>query len=408
MLTIVAVLAVLVGLAVSTMAAAQSPDRRLNDIANTPAVPIETRAKFAVILDHETGNILYAKNATQQTPPASMSKLMTAAIVFEKLQANEITLQSAFSVSRKAWQWQGSKMWVLVDTEISVENLLRGLIIQSGNDAAIVLAENIAGSEEAFAVLMNRKAREWGLVNSHFANATGWPDPGQRMSMLDLARLAQKIIRDFPEYYPLFSEASFTWSKIEQANRNPLLGSFEGADGLKTGHTDEAGYGVVGSALQDDQRRIVVVQGLESEQARLREARRMMAIAFNDFSARTYFRPNEPLIDAMVFKGIQKTVALGLREEVRIMAHRKLADKVKARVIYEGPVAAPILNDQQIGFLRVEIPGQPNRDYPLYALEAVGEIGWIGKIGLAAQRLLIKPESDNEPEDLVSAKGSRR
>lgn len=236
-------------------AAAQITDRTSKSVANTPAVPIETQAKFAVILDFASGDVLYAKRATTPTAPASMSKLMTAAIVFDQLKGGEITLNTPFTVSAKAWRWQGSKMWVLVDTQIRVEDLLRGLIIQSGNDAAIVLAENIAGSEEAFAALMNRKAREWGLVDSQFANATGWPDPGQRMSMLDLARLARKIIRDYPDYYNLFSERSFTWSRIEQENRNPLLKTFDGADGLKTGHTDEAGYGVVGSAMREGVRR---------------------------------------------------------------------------------------------------------------------------------------------------------
>ncbi|MEM1193328.1 MAG: D-alanyl-D-alanine carboxypeptidase family protein [Pseudomonadota bacterium] len=372
-------------------AAAQITDRTSKSVANTPAVPIETQAKFAVILDFASGDVLYAKRATTPTAPASMSKLMTAAIVFDQLKGGEITLNTPFTVSAKAWRWQGSKMWVLVDTQIRVEDLLRGLIIQSGNDAAIVLAENIAGSEEAFAALMNRKAREWGLVDSQFANATGWPDPDQRMSMLDLARLARKIIRDYPDYYNLFSERSFTWSRIEQENRNPLLKTFDGADGLKTGHTDEAGYGVVGSAMREGVRRIVVVQGLETAQARLRSARRMMTMAFDDFTQRTYFNAGTMLVEASVFKGKAATVPLGLREDVTLLAHRKLAGRARAQVIYEGPVAAPILMDQQIGYLRVSVPGQPTRDYPLYAMAAVKEVGWLGKIALAARKLLVKP-----------------
>ncbi|MEO1151742.1 MAG: D-alanyl-D-alanine carboxypeptidase family protein [Pseudomonadota bacterium] len=376
-------------------AAAQIPERNAKSVANTPAVPIETQAKFAVILDFASGDVLYAKRATTPTAPASMSKLMTAAIVFDHLKTGALTLDTPFTVSAKAWRWKGSKMWVLVDTQIRVEDLLRGLIIQSGNDAAIVLAENIAGSEDAFAALMNRKAREWGLTDSQFANATGWPDPGQRMSMLDLARLARKIIRDYSDYYALFGERNFTWSKIEQENRNPLLRTFDGADGLKTGHTDEAGYGVVGSAVRDGVRRIVVVQGLETASARLRTARRMMTRAFDDFAKRDYFTANESLADALVFKGRAQTVPLGLREDVSLLAHRKLADKARAQVIYEGPVAAPILKDQQIGYLRVSVPGQLTRDYPLFAMEAVKEVGWIGKIALGARKLLIKPAASD-------------
>lgn len=363
---------------------------------STTEVPITTKANFAVIMDFDSGDVLYAKRARTPTAPASMSKLMTAAIVFDMLKRGELALGDEFRVSKKAWSWQGSKMWVLVDTDISVENLLRGLIIQSGNDAAIVLAENIAGSEEAFAVLMNQKARDWGLVDSTFANATGWPNPGQRMSMLDLANLARKIIRDYPEYYGLFNEKEFTWSKITQSNRNPLLQAFEGADGLKTGHTDEAGYGVVGSAIQEGKRRIIVINGLSSAGDRLREARRMMAKAFNEFEERTYFRPNVPVAAADVFKGRQRSVDLVLKESVSMMVHQKLVDKVRAKVVYQGPVSAPILDGQQIGYLRVSVPGQEVRDYPLFAHEAIDEIGMLGKIGLAAQRLLLKPAEKDE------------
>ncbi|MEM9899486.1 MAG: D-alanyl-D-alanine carboxypeptidase family protein, partial [Pseudomonadota bacterium] len=226
--------------------------------------PIETSSTHAIIYDFKTNTVLFDKNATKPTAPASMSKLMTIAIVFEKLKSGELSLDDMFSVSEKAWRKTGSKMWVRVDTEIAVKNLIRGAIIQSGNDACIVLAENIAGSEDAFVDLMNLKARQWGLNDSTFANATGWPDPGHKMSMHDLAKLATMIIEDYPEYFAIFSEREFTWEKIRQANRNPLLGSFEGADGLKTGHTDEAGYGVVATAVRDGVRRIVVVNGLTS------------------------------------------------------------------------------------------------------------------------------------------------
>ena len=359
--------------------------------------PIKTKADFAVILDYDSDQVLYAKNAEVPTAPASMSKLMTAAIVFEKLKNGELSLDTKFQVSERAWKWQGSKMWVLVDTEITVENLLHGLIIQSGNDAAIVLAENISGSEPAFAQLMTKKAREWGLVNSTFANATGWPDPGQRMSMMDLAQLAKKIIRDYGDYYEIFSKPEFTWSKITQENRNPLLQAFEGADGLKTGHTEEAGYGLVGSARLGDKRRIIVLGGLDSINERIREARRMMGIAFDDFDQHIFFRPDDQVAMAEVFKGRASEVPLVLHEAVDFILHEKLVDKLTARAVYEGPVTAPILKDQQIGYLRIEIPGRSARDYPLFASEAVAEMGWVGKIGLAAKKLLLKP--DDNPDN---------
>ena len=365
-------------------------------LAQSNAVPIETKADFAVITDFETGEVLFSKRANEPTAPASMSKLMTAAIVFEKLQKGEIALDSPFRVSKKAWQWQGSKMWVLVDTEITVENLLRGLIIQSGNDAAIVLAENISGSESAFAELMNQKAREWGLVNSTFANATGWPDPLQRMSMMDLARLAEKIIREFPEYYAIFNEREFTWSKITQENRNPLLRAFDGADGLKTGHTEEAGYGVVGSAKIGNQRRIIVIGGTDSANERLREARRLMRISFDDFSHHIFFRPGDEIANAEIFKGKAKQVPLVTGEVIDFIIHKSLVNKVKATAVYEGPISAPVLPDQQIGYLRVEVPGREPRDYPLFAANSVEEMDWLGKIGLAARKLLLKPEAQDQ------------
>ena len=359
---------------------------------STSSVPLKTKAEFAVIMDYDTGEILFEKRGDVPTAPASMSKLMTAAIAFDLLKRGELTLRTPFRVSEKAWRWKGSKMWVLVDTEITVENLLRGLIIQSGNDAAIVLAENIAGSEDAFAILMNQKARQWGLVNSTFVNATGWPNQGQKMSMRDLALLARKIIRDYPEYYALFSEREFTWSKISQENRNPLLEAFEGADGLKTGHTEEAGYGVVGSAVRGNQRRIIVINGLDSAGERLREARRMMLSAFESFDHEIFFRPGDHLADAEVFKGRSKTVPLIIKDVVDFIVHRDLKNRVKAHVHYDGPVVAPVVKDQQIGYLRLSIPGRPYREYPLYAGATVKETGILGKIGLAAQKLLLKPE----------------
>ena len=357
---------------------------------------IITEAEYAMIMDYRTGETLFEKNARTPTAPASMSKLMTVAIVFERLKDGSLRLSDEFDVSEKAWRMGGSKMWVRVDTKITVENLLRGVVVQSGNDACIVLAENIAGSEDAFAELMNRKAREWKLNDSTFANATGWPHENQKMSMRDLALLTRKIIHEFPEYYALFAEKEFTWEEIQQANRNPILETVNGADGLKTGHTEESGYGLVGSAVQNGERRIVVVNGLESERERTTESTRLMRMAFNDFATKSFYAPGDIVGEARVFKGKQKTVPLMTAEKVNMILHRSMLDQTKATVIYDGPVAAPIRNNQQIGLLRVEVEGGQLKDYPLYAGRPVQEAGIFGKIGLAAKTLLAKPEPEVE------------
>ncbi|MEM9616504.1 MAG: D-alanyl-D-alanine carboxypeptidase family protein [Pseudomonadota bacterium] len=355
--------------------------------------PFATEADYAVIMDYRTGEVLFEKDARTPTAPASMSKLMTVAIVFERLKEGSLQLSDEFDVSEKAWRMGGSKMWVRVDTKIPVEDLLRGVVVQSGNDACIVLAENIAGSEDAFAELMNRKAREWGLNDSTFANATGWPDENQKMSMRDLALLTRKIIHDYPKYYALFAETEFTWEKIRQPNRNPLLDLVDGADGLKTGHTEESGYGLVGSAIQDGERRIVVVNGLESERQRATESARIMRIAFNDFATKDFYSPGDIVGEAAVFKGKQQSVPLITADKVGMILHRSMLDDTKATVIYEGPVEAPIRENQQIGLLRVEVEGGQAKEFPLYAGRAVQETGFFGKIGLAAKMLLAKPET---------------
>ena len=356
--------------------------------------PITTPAKYAIIMDYATGAALYEKDADTPTGPASMSKLMTVAIVFERLKAGELKLTDEFFVSEKAWRERGgSTMWVRVNTKIPVIDLLRGIIVQSGNDACIVVAENIAGSEDAFADLMTKKAREWGMNNSTFANSSGLPDPKHQMSMRDLGILARKIIHDYPEYYALFAERDFTWEKIRQPNRNPLFDMVDGADGLKTGHTEQSGFGIVGSAVQDGVRRIVVVNGLGSEKERATESARLFRVALNDFTTKTLYKPGDIVGDAQVFKGKAASVPLIAKEPVTLIVHRSLANAVKATLVYEGPVAAPIAESQQIGYLRIETAGGSSREYPLYAGRAVRETGILGKIALGAKALLARPEA---------------
>ncbi len=362
-------------------------------LASAATAEVTTKAPYAIIMDYETGAVLFEKNADTPTPPSSMSKLMTAAIVFERLKNGQLKLTDEFPVSVKAWKMEGSKMWTRVDTKIPLDALLHGMIVQSGNDACVVIAEGIAGSEEAFADLMTKKAREWGLANSTFANSTGWPDDNHKMSTRDLALLARKIIKDFPEYYPLYSQKEFTWEKIRQPNRNPLLYSFRGADGLKTGHTETAGYGLVGSAVIDGQRRIIVVNGLSSEKERAAETERLMRIAFNDFSNRTLFQAGAIAGDALVFAGKSPTVPLVAGEPISMIVSRADAASMTAKVIYDGPVAAPIEKGQQIGVLRITQGSSEAREFPLYAGAAVKAVGPFGRIGLAARTLFGKPPS---------------
>ncbi len=359
---------------------------------------VTSPAKHALIMDFETGEVLFEKNADTPTAPASMSKLMTVAIVFEKLRSGDLTPNDEFFVSEKAWRMKGSKMWVRVDTKIPLKDLLRGVIVQSGNDACIVIAENISGTEEAFAALMTRKAREWGMTDSTFANSSGWPHPDHKMSMRDLGVLARKIIAEYPEYYAIFSEDEFTWENIRQSNRNPLLSIFEGADGLKTGHTEESGFGLVGSAQKDGERRIIVFNGLESERARRNEARRLMQIAFNDFSEKQLFAAGDVVGEAKVFGGKAESVPLITRDEVSVIAHRSKIGDVRATFVYEGPVAAPIVEAQQIGYLKVDSGDAEAREYPLFAGRRVSEVGPLGRIALAAKTLLAKPNrGESEP-----------
>lgn len=371
----------------------------LGALAPAVAQPVKTTADFAVIMDYETGEVLFEKNARTPTAPASMSKLMTTAIVFERLKEGTLSLSDKFSVSEKAWRMGGSKMWVRVDTEIELANLLRGVIIQSGNDACIVIAENISGSEDAFAELMNAKAREWGLNDSTFANATGWPHPDHKMSTRDLALLARKIISEYSEFYQLFAETEFTWEKIRQPNRNPLLTVFDGADGLKTGRTDESGFGLVGSAIKGDARRILVLNGLESARERNSESARLLRLAFNDFGTKVFYPAESVVGDASVFKGKSKTIPLIVKDQVDLLLHRSLHDTTKATVVYTGPVSAPIAAGQQIGYLRVVAESGNGKEYPLYAGASVAEVGFFGKVSIAARKLFLKPDRSQQQQN---------
>jgi D-alanyl-D-alanine carboxypeptidase (penicillin-binding protein 5/6) len=283
----------------------------------------QTEAPHAVLMDFNTGEVLFSKDAERPMPPASMTKIMTAFMVFEALESGRITMDTEFKVSEEAWRRGGAKsgsstMFLDVKSTARVEDLLRGVIIQSGNDACIVLAEGLAGSETAFANEMTVRARELGLSSATFLNATGWPDPGHEISAMDLAKLADMMIRRFPQYYTLYNERSFTWNGIKQSNRNPLLGAFTGADGLKTGHTEISGYGLVGSAERDGERKIIVFNGMKSNSARRETALRLMNAAFTQFKVYDVFTANQDVSELDVYMGKARTVKVKAALDVKV------------------------------------------------------------------------------------------
>ncbi len=356
-------------------------------ISSLTAHAFDTSATAALVVDYETGTVLLEKNADVALPPASMSKLMTLNMLFEALHEGRLRLDSKFRVSTKAWQMGGSKMFVKEGDSISVENLIRGIIIQSGNDACVVVAEGLAGSEAEFANRMTKRARKLGMEDSVFANSTGWPHPDHRMSAKDLVTLATHIIRDFPEYYPYFSEQSFEWAEIVQANRNPLLQMDIGADGLKTGHTEESGYGLVGSAVQDGRRIVYVVMGLGSTSERAQEGERVVSWAFREFSQETLFAKDEIISVADVWLGAADNVGLVPSSELSILVPYSSRDEVKATVVYDGPIEAPIAAGDEIAQLNITIPGLSDQSYPLVAADTVDRGGFLKRMAASAQLL---------------------
>jgi D-alanyl-D-alanine carboxypeptidase (penicillin-binding protein 5/6) len=337
----------------------------------------ETRAAHALLMDAETETVLFQHEADKAMPPASLAKLMTAAVVFDAIKSGRLSLEDEFLISEDAWRRGGapsggSTMFAKLGSSLKLADLIRGIIIHSANDGCIAVAEGIAGSEPIFADMMNEEARKLGLAGSHFTNATGLPDPQQYVTARDLAKLANHIIRDFPDFYKIYGETEFTWNKITQRNRNPLLDMNIGADGLKTGFTEEAGYGLVGSAVRDGQRLIVVVGGTKTEKERAEEARKLLDWGFRAFERSTLFDADEVVADAKVFGGSQRSVGLVGKGPIELLLPRGSRDLIKARVVYEGPVSAPVEEGQRIGVLRVTIGDDLTKETPLYAANYVG------------------------------------
>ncbi len=357
------------------------------------AQELDTPAKHALLMDFETGAVLFEKDAELPMPPASMSKLMTLTLLFEQLKDGRVSLDDKFPVSEYAWRTggagtDGSTMFAELGSSIRVEDLIQGIIVQSGNDACIIVAEALAGTEDAFAQAMTKRAKELGLNNSHFKNSTGLPDSEQYMSARDLAVLARHIIKDLPEYYHYFGETEYTWNGIKQHNRNPLIYFNMGADGLKTGHTLASGYGMVGSAIRDGHRLIVVTNGLTSDKQRAEENRRLLEVGFREFKMYDLLAAGAKVDDAEVWGGEAAHVALVVKDPVRVMLPRSARPGLKVAVRYNGPIPAPVAAGQEIGTLDVTAPGAVPISVPVYAGARVDRVGPLGQIGNAVVHLL--------------------
>jgi D-alanyl-D-alanine carboxypeptidase (penicillin-binding protein 5/6) len=336
-------------------------------------------APTAILIEATSGSVLFEKNADELRAPSSMMKLMTAEVVFHAIKQGDIKPTDEYRISENAWRKGGapsgtSTMFAAINSKVSVDDLLHGALIQSGNDACIALAEGMAGNEHIFATdFMTKRARELGLTRSTFANSNGLPDPGNKMTVRELAKLARYIILNDPEYYKLFGEKEFTWNKIKQPNRNPLLNSMEGADGLKTGYTKEGGYGMVGSAVQNGIRLIVVINGLEDSEDRASEAKKMLEWGFRNFEVRTLFAAQQPVGYAKVFGGDSGSVALASHDPVKVMVPKNGNEKLIARIVYSGPVRAPVSAGQPVGVIRVWRGTNVAVEEQVYAADAVGK-----------------------------------
>ncbi len=361
--------------------------------AALPAGALETTARQAILIDDTTGTVLFEENADEAMAPSSMSKIMTVYMVFERLAEGSLSLEDTFPVSEKAWRKKGSKMFVELGSRVSVEDLLRGIIVQSGNDASIVVAEGLGGSEAAFAAEMTERGREIGLRASVFKNASGWPEEGHVTTARDLALLARRTVHDFPQYHRYYAETSFTFNGIRQGNRNPLLYKKIGADGLKTGHTEAGGYGLTASVVRDGRRLILVVNGLASPNARAREAERLIEYGFREFNTYRLFAKGATVTEADVWLGAAATAPLVIEEDLVVALHRRARRGMQVKVVYDGPVPAPIVRGTAIAKLVVTAPETPTLEVPLVAGADVAKLSMFRRIGAAIGYLMWGAES---------------
>ena len=345
-----------------------------------PARAFDTPAKAAIILDSRTGAVLYDKNADERMPPASMSKLMTAYMIFDQIKSGKLRLDEEILVSERAWKMGGSQMFIEVGERVKVEDLIRGIIIQSGNDACVTMAEAIAGSEEEFARQMTEKAAEIGLTGSSFANSTGLDAPDHLMTVRDLALLARRIVQDFPEFLKYYGEREFEYAGIKQPNRNPLLqAGVPGVDGMKTGFTDGSGYGLVATAARDDRRIITVLAGLESSAQRRTEGERLLEYGFREFQEYRLFEPGVPVTETGVWQGVAPKVALVVPDLVAVTLSREARKQLVVKLSYLSPVPAPIQAGERVGQAEITAPGLPPLTAPLVAAGDVARAGLLAR-----------------------------
>ena len=349
---------------------------------------IETPAQQAMLYDYETSSVIFEKNQDELMSPSSMSKIMTIYYLFKKIKDGEILLDDEFEVSKKAWKKGGSKMFVNVNSMVKVEDLIRGIIVQSGNDACIVVAEAISGSEEAFAEELNSLANDIGLRNSNFTNSTGWPDTKHLMTVNDLLILTLRTIKDFPDLYRYYAEKEFTYNDIKQLNRNPLLFSNFESDGLKTGHTSLGGYGIVTTAIKNNRRLILVLNGLKSSSLRSKESKRLMKVGFNQFKNINLFDTGDIVEEIPVWSGKKKKVSIYTKEKISLTIPKKIEKKLEYKLRYELPLIAPIKEDQYVADLIVKKNNEAFKIVKLYSNNEVKKINFFSKIVLNLKFLL--------------------
>lgn len=353
------------------------------------AQAIETEAQQAYMIDFNTGLVLFEKNADEKMVPSSMSKIMTAYMVFERMKSGDVNITDKLYVSQKAWKMGGSRMFVKVDSQVSIDDLLCGAIVQSGNDACVVIAEGLSGTEQAFAEEMTRKAHDMGATHTTFVNATGWPEEGHLTTAKDLALIAEKTIRDFPkEYEKYYSMTEFTYNDIKQGNRNPLLYKGMGADGMKTGSTDAGGYGLVASAKQGDRRIILVVNGLKNARERDHAATALINWGFSAFKEYGLFKKGDVVEMADVWGGAENKVPLVSGEDIFITLPRSQKNDLEAKIVYDSPISSPIKEGDEVGFIEVSIPEKESIKYPLYSSKTIEKAGFFKRINNAISYLL--------------------
>jgi len=349
---------------------------------------IETPAKQGILYDYETKTVLFEKNSDELMSPSSMSKIMTIYYLFKKIKDGEISIDDEFEVSKKAWKKGGSKMFVNLKSMVRVEDLIRGIIVQSGNDACIVVAEGISGSESIFADELNELANEIGLEGSNFTNSTGWPDKKHLMTVNDLLKLTVRTIEDFPDLYRYYSEKEFTYNNIKQLNRNPLLFRPIGSDGLKTGHTSLGGYGLVATVKNKDRRLILVLNGLKSSAQRSKESERLMKIGFNQFKSIKIASKTKELGQIPIWSGKKKEVSFYTKDDISITVPNRDRKKINFKVRYQSPLIAPVAEDQYIADFLIKKNDQTIKSYKLYSTNNVGESNFFSKMILNFKFLL--------------------